>query len=284
MCVNAPANHATKYPDLERVGPGRYRIHASLCDRATSSDEEVGNSFSAPAKAHSPIKRRASDPVALDLELVPRLLSLLTREPLTSRIAAVEHDLVGRDPGSLADVAGLAELSVQTAQAAIQVRSALGRLSDVIHASVICSVIPRIMRDEERITVRPSLAAGNDASRPYDLETTHRIAEFKVAIWQGRDTMRKRMLVADYVSLAMDQRPLDKELYVVGPRPAQFLRSSRATIQWALQRSAQGLRDRFEARYGPAPVPIKDFASGPGADVRVIDLHHLLPEMVATQA
>jgi hypothetical protein len=25
MCVNAPANHAVRYPDLERVGPGRYQ-------------------------------------------------------------------------------------------------------------------------------------------------------------------------------------------------------------------------------------------------------------------
>jgi hypothetical protein len=25
MCVNAPPNHAVRYPDLERVGHGKYR-------------------------------------------------------------------------------------------------------------------------------------------------------------------------------------------------------------------------------------------------------------------
>jgi len=30
MCANAPPNHATVYADLERVGPGRYRlVHSS---------------------------------------------------------------------------------------------------------------------------------------------------------------------------------------------------------------------------------------------------------------
>jgi hypothetical protein len=37
MCVNAPTNHAVRYPDLERVAPGRYR-------RATASQPEVGDS------------------------------------------------------------------------------------------------------------------------------------------------------------------------------------------------------------------------------------------------
>lgn len=29
MCANAPANHGTVYADLERVGPGRYRLIGS---------------------------------------------------------------------------------------------------------------------------------------------------------------------------------------------------------------------------------------------------------------
>ena len=38
----------------------------------------------------------------------------------------------------------------------------------------------------ERLANRPSLAAGNDPSRTFDLETDRRVAEFKLAIWNGR--------------------------------------------------------------------------------------------------
>jgi hypothetical protein len=30
MCANAPDNHAVTYKDLERVGPGRYRLEDSI--------------------------------------------------------------------------------------------------------------------------------------------------------------------------------------------------------------------------------------------------------------
>ena len=83
--------------------------------------------------------------------------------------------------------------------AALTVRSQVGRLNDVIHACTIALALPHILEPGEQIAVRPSLGAGNDASRPFDLETDRRVAEFKVAQWKGKDTMRKRTLVSDLV-------------------------------------------------------------------------------------
>lgn len=280
MCVNSPDNHLVKYPDLERVSRGRYRLVGASSGTASSPDVTTEDDELQPFGIE---ESDGADPVAqakpLDLALVSSVLTLLTAQPLTERVASMESALAGREAAELADVVGLSDLSWQTAATAMQVRSALGRINDLIHASVICSVIPRILVPGERITVRPSLAAGNDPSRPYDLETSHRIAEFKVAVWQGRDTTRKRMLVADLVNLAMDERPLLKELYVVGARQAGFLTSSTSTMQWALQRSSQGLRDRFVNRYGSEPISIGSFTTSHGAAVRIIDLLDVLPEL-----
>lgn len=280
MCVNAPDNHLVKYPDLERVSRGRYRLVGEGTALqpppiATIWEDE----FEVFDVDDSEQDAGVAEPGPLDLSLVSSVLALLTAQPLTERVASLERSLLGRDAVGLADVAGLDDLSWQTAASAMQVRAALGRINDLIHASVICAAIPRVLVPGERITVRPSLAAGNDPSRPFDLETSHRIAEFKVAVWQGRDTMRKRMLVSDLVNLAMDQRPLLKELYVVGVRQAAFLLSSTSTMQWALQRSSQALRERFRDRYGDDPISIGEFTTRHAADVHVVDLLNVLPEL-----
>lgn len=38
-----------------------------------------------------------------------------------------------------------------------------------------------ILEDDEVVTERPSLGAGNDPGCVFDLETTHRVAEFKLS-------------------------------------------------------------------------------------------------------
>jgi hypothetical protein len=171
-------------------------------------------------------------------------------------------------------------LSLETAVAAMAVRESLGRISDLIHASVICAALTRILEDGERIVVRPSLASGNDPTRHYDLETDRRIAEFKVAVWQsGSNVMRKRTLFADLVSLAMDPRPVRKQLFVVGERPGRFLSGSRSLAHMVLQRAHQNLRDRFTLTYGPGSISVAEFAAGPASDVEVIDLLDVLVEL-----
>lgn len=281
MCVNAPDNHAVKYPDLERVSRGRYRlVEGRPLEQALSGDQALGDE-SEPFPAEDSDESAVGELPRLDLRLVSSVLDLLTSQPLTARVASMEQALLGQGAAGLTTVPGLDDLSAATAVTAMQVRTALGRINDLIHASVICAVIPRILVPGERVTVRPSLAAGNDPSRPYDLETTHRIAEFKVAVWKGGDVMRKRMLVADLVNLAMDERPLRKELYVVGARQADFLASSGSTVHWALQRSSQGIRDRFVARYGVNPIDIREFTKKHASQVQIVDLLEVLPELKA---
>lgn len=292
MCVNAPTNHAVTYSDLERVERGRYRLVGSsprLRSTAIAQPSPAGlGVISDPEDDLDPdsglqpegtfSRAEASRPI--DLQQVAAVVTALSGEPLTSKIASTEMALEGLGREDVHVTLSGTVLSLETAVAAMSVRESLGRISDLIHASVICAALTRILEDGERIVVRPSLASGNDPTRHYDLETDRRIAEFKVAVWQpGSNVMRKRTLFADLVSLALDPRPVRKQLFVVGERPGRFLRGSKSQAHMVLQRAHQNLRDQFTLTYGPGPISVAEFTAGPASDVELIDLLDVLEEL-----
>lgn len=105
------------------------------------------------------------------------------------------------------------------------VRERIGRVSDVIHAAAIGLSLPVLLQPGEEVITRPSLAAGNDISRPFDLETNCRVAEFKLSRWTGSDAMRKRRTFKDLVHLAAEGSSRAAELYVLGDKPIHFLQT-----------------------------------------------------------
>ncbi len=287
MCINAPSNHAVAYPDIERVERGRYRlvgIPPTVGSGPTPRSVVIEPS---PAGLVSSSLDRDDDETTaqtpgslINPTQLVSVLAVLSSQPLTSRVAGIEATLEGLTADDVRSVLDGGVLSAETAAAALAVRESLGRISDLIHASVICATLPRILEPGERITVRPSLASGNDPSRRYDLETDRRIAEFKVAVWQtGSNVMRKRTVFADLVALAMDPRPLRKQLFVVGVLPGRFLNGSRSPAQSLLERSQQSLRERFAEAYGTQAISVADFRMGPACDVEIVDLLRLLPEL-----
>ena len=135
---------------------------------------------------------------------VKRLAAFLAAGPLTTAIAELEQQLVGLDATRVAATADSGGVDGDLLRSAIIVRRDLGRISDLIHAAGIVLVLPQVLEDGEIVTNRPSLAAGNDPTRPYDLETNRRVAEFKLSQWAGADAMRKRQVFKDLVHLAAD--------------------------------------------------------------------------------
>jgi hypothetical protein len=209
---------------------------------------------------------------------VLRLSAFLGEQPLTAAIAEMEAGLEGATASGAADLAGRAGVDSELLSAALVVRRSFGRISDLIHAAAIVVLLPQILDDGETIVRRPSLAAGNDPSRPYDLETNRRVAEFKLSEWKGADAMRMRQTFKDLVYLAADESGRQPELFVVGTKPASFLRSSTSTASWALDRSPPGRR-LFEKRFGSLDMSVADFTAGPGARVRITELGGLLPSL-----
>lgn len=210
-----------------------------------------------------------------------RLGGFLDDRSLTAIIAGLERALEGCDQDGLHEVLEGHAISPELLHAAMLLRERLGRISDVIHAAAIALVLAESMRPGE-ILSRPSLAAGNDPSRRYDVESDQRVAEFKLARWDGSDAMRKRHVFKDLVTLTADSSGRDAELYVLGDRPLRFLRETRSTARWALDRFP-ATRELFEDQFGSLDTPIPQFASGPARRVKIINLEEWLPGLFSAK-
>ena len=211
-------------------------------------------------------------PASLDV-----LIGFLGDEELTTRIARLEHELEGVRVSEIPSLLDASNVDRRLLQSALVVRARLGRMNDLIHATAIALALPHLLEPDEQL-VRPSLAAGNDPSRPFDVETDRRVAEFKLSRWGGTDAMRKRQVFKDLVHLAADASGRRAELYVLGDRPIRFLRRSISKASWGLDRSPRE-RGVFESRFGSLERRTCDFTAEEGAHVSLIDLEERLPEV-----
>jgi hypothetical protein len=210
-----------------------------------------------------------------------QLAAFLRGGRLTGLVADLEQQLSDADASQAASAGAAAGMAPDLLAAAMLVRRDIGRINDLIHAAAITLTLPDILEPGERLVNRPSLAAGNSPAQHYDVETDRRVAEFKLAGWSGTDAMRKRGIFHDLVHLAADTSGRRPELYVVGPAPIRFLTGSRSTARWALNRGADSTRELYLARFGDLDLPVREFAAGPAAHVRLIDLVNVLPAVGA---
>jgi hypothetical protein len=212
-------------------------------------------------------------------EAFAQLAAFLTGGRLTGVVAELEYELDGTDASTAASAAKSAGMHPELLTAALLVRRDLGRLNDLVHAAAISLALPLILGPGEKLANRPSLAAGNDPTRSFDVETNMRVAEFQLSLWSGTDAMRKRGVFHDLVHLAADSSGRRPELYVAGALPLRFLRESRSTARWALNRGADSTRDLFLDRFGSLDTLIRDFTAGPASRVRLVDLAEVLPQV-----
>ncbi len=257
---------------LRRLGfaTSEWEIHV---DRSASSSSVMPTVTTSATQARSNSDQRMATQAAF-----VALLDFLGTG-LTDRIRATEAALAGADRDAADEVVLRSGMTTQLLEAVLLVRQHAGRLNDVVHAATIVQLLPKLLEPGEEVLVRPSLAAGNDPGRPFDLETNRRVAEFKLSFWKGADGMRKRGVFADLVHLAMDDSGRQAQLFVVGEAPIRFLRSGQASAAWALGRSSPNLRAKFAARYGRDDISIRDFTCGSASHVELIDLTRLVSSL-----
>jgi hypothetical protein len=197
------------------------------------------------------------------------------------RVTGLLHDLAGELDGADADAASGAAADAgftpKLLSEAFAVRRHLGRLNDLIHAAAMTMALPQILEADEVVAQRPWLAADGDPAHAFDLETDRRVADFKLAVWTGKDATRKRALVQSLVHLAAQPAERRPELYVAGEAPLRFLHSSMSNAAWALNRGPEATKALYLQRFSDLSLPIKDFVAGPAAHVRLVDISQVLP-------
>jgi hypothetical protein len=216
-----------------------------------------------------------------DLATAVALIAPLLGAPggLGQRIAALERDLAGKTGETSAAVVAAHGLTPATFSASLLVREELGKLSDLIHATGIALALPHLLEPNE-VLKTPSLAAGNDPGRLYDVETNLRAAELKFARWtNGGNGGREKDLFKDLVLLTQAPRSLRAEIFVRGPRPARFL-SGRASARKQLKRS-QAVLAVFDAQVDDPEITVAAYVSAYAGHIKVIDLEQAVPSVFA---
>lgn len=211
---------------------------------------------------------------------VERAAAVLSQTNVASTISSLERELSRADLTTAMRASARLGLDGDLLVSALRARRDLGRINDIVHATAILVSLPALLEANEVIRRPPSLTAANVHSRRFDLETNRRLAEFRFAVWDGSDVGRQRGLVADLAHLALhDQtdRRL-RQLYVVGERPIEFLRTTRSKLISALARGGRVKTDLVEAQVD-LEMPISEFLRDLAGDVELIDLCERVPEV-----
>lgn len=244
----------------------------------TTSSIPASDSLAMMLSVNVPAAPEPTD-IATVVEAFRALVTFVSAEGLTPRIGRLECELKGSDRAGVAAVVAESGMTDVLVRAALLVRQHAGRMNDIIHAAAIVQTLPLILKVGEHVVNRPSLAAGNDPTRPFDLETNLRVAEFKLSVWKGADAMRKRGVFADLVHLALDETDRQKQLFVVGQEPIRFLTKSTSSADWALNRASPVLRDRFRTRFGDLGILVCEFTKDCAANIDLPDITTLLPSL-----
>ena len=194
-------------------------------------------------------------------------------------ISTLESRLAGAPRANAAASVADAAFTPELLAAAFDIRRRVGRLNDLIHAAAISLSLEHILEDNEQILDRPSLAAGNDSvTQQFDLHTDRRVAEYKLSEWKGGDSQRQRGLFSDLVHLAANM-PAGKraQLFVVGNRPTMWLRTTKATTDWALNGASKATIADYKALGGTSSLPVPKFFAGLDPAVEVVNLEAVIP-------
>jgi hypothetical protein len=197
---------------------------------------------------------------------------------LTSRIGDIEASLQGLDRTGCEEAFRALVVSPDLLESALVLKKAAGQVNVLIHAIGILLSLPHILRPGESIESL-SLGAGN-TGRPFDLETSLRIAEFKFIQWRGGpESIRQNSLFKDFYLLAEYDSNKEKYLYVLGTEhPLHFLNGGRV-LSSVMSRNNK-LWTSFRQTYGDRFSRVNEYYEYRKAAVMLINLAEILPQLV----
>ncbi|MCH7547842.1 MAG: hypothetical protein IID30_15700, partial [Planctomycetes bacterium] len=147
---------------------------------------------------------------------------------LTARLSQLEIRFEGLGPVETVQLCDVEGLDSSLLEAGFEVKKLAGQINVLIHAAGILTALPAILGQGEIIQYL-SLGAGN-TGKDFDIETNHRVAEFKFINWRGgAESIRQNSLFKDFYTLAEHETSKLRCLYVLGlEKPLNFLNGGRS--------------------------------------------------------
>ena len=117
-------------------------------------------------------------------------------------------------------------------------------------------LLPDILEEDEIVTSL-SLGAGSSETKRFDLETSHRVAEFTFIEWTGSDNTRWQKIFKDFYRLAEFDTKKSKELWLTDDAYVlKYLRSG-SSIRSATHKH-RDFWENFLTKY-PAIKTVRDY-------------------------
>lgn len=195
---------------------------------------------------------------------------------LTNRIASLELKFKNADKEASASLLQTLQLNRFLLDSALVLKQTAGQVNVLVHAIGILLALPHILEDHEGI-LSLSLGAGN-TGKFFDLETTHRVAEFKFINWKGgSESIRQNQLFKDFYLLAEHDTSKRRCLYIVGKtHPLKFLQGGRSLAS-VMGRNNKLWRD-FKRRYGERFSLVSEYYEYRKSLVDLIDITVIIRE------
>jgi hypothetical protein len=195
---------------------------------------------------------------------------------LTKQISAIEKRLAGADISLVQSVYPSLSVTTDLLESAIMIKRASSQINVLIHSIGILLSLPGILDKDESVEYL-SLGAGT-GGKPFDLETNHRVAEFKFTNWQGgSETIRKNSLFKDFFLLAEYETDKQKYLYVLGKEhPVNFLNGGRS-LENVMSRNVR-LWSTFQMKYGDRFKKVCEYFEYRKSEVQLVDVSEIIPQ------
>lgn len=209
------------------------------------------------------------------LDAAYEIINRFRTASLRTRISHLEDDLRGTTRKTFQDYVQRNDIQKEQLIAALLLKRASSQVNEIVHALGILLALPYILEEEERIEY-VSLAAGN-TGRPFDLETSTRIAEFKFTDWKGGpEAIRQNQLFKDFYLLADYDTTKRKQLYFLGSTiPHKFFEGNRA-LSSVFSRSNK-LWTIFQGQFGEQYATVSDYFREHKHKVELVNLESIIP-------
>lgn len=206
------------------------------------------------------------------------LLLRFKGDNLKHRIAGLEGDARSLDGSGTRQMNETEGIDSDLLQALRKVKLASSQIDVAIHAAGILAVLPHILEPGEVIESL-SLGAGN-TGRAFDVETSHRVAEFKFINWAGgSETIRQNQTFKDFFYLAEHHTSKKRQLALLGlEHPLKFF-NGRRSISTVL--NTKRVTQDFRAKYGERFERVRDYFATMKDRVEFVDVTPFVPELAA---
>ena len=194
---------------------------------------------------------------------------------LGTRIADLESLFQGATAEKFNKLTSQISIDQELLNNAFEIKAIAGQINVIVHAVGMLMSLPYLL-DEGEVVQSLSLGAGN-TGKGFDLETNHRVAEFKFIQWQGGpESIRQNSVFKDFYNLAEHSTDKAKYLYVLRKEiPMKFFNGGRA-LSSVLSKNNR-LWSEFQEKYGKKFKTVKDYYFTRKDSIHIVDLCSKVP-------